>query len=627
MAEQVNVELNVETKQAAKNVDNLTEGIQNLTKSVEDGNQQTAAGLKNIEETSKSTSEGVRGIGNAIKAAGIGLFIVALESIKELFMQNQKVADAVNTAFEALALAFNDVFSIILDNTGAVTDAFKKIFDDPQQALKDLGKAIQDNLIERFNSAIDMLGYLGTAIKKVFEGDWDGAMEAATMAGKEYVDVLTGVNDSFDKTTAFVGDAAKRLADYAEKTFDAAASNIQLAKAAEIAAVKNAGLLEEYDRQAERQRQIRDEERNSIEDRIKANVELARILEEQNTVMLQNANIVLKSAQAQYNKNKSQENYIALLTAENEVKAVLATVEGFRSEQLANDLALDREKIELTNTKLESESNLSLERQKFNAEQEANSVKRIEKLKEINEEEKIVEAERLQSIVDNANIGTQAKVDAQIALDEFMETSREESITLEKEYKEAIIEEEIKIRDAKIAAIEAINTARNAELDTIQNGLNFLKMAAEENLKLQKALVVAEAAQGIARIIINTQAANAKANLIPGPPASFGIIALNRINAAIGIASTMKSSQTALKAIGKGGSIAGSSVSLSSSSGSSRGTESQAPAFNVVGMSGTNQIADVFASQNQKPVKAYVVANDVTTAQSLQRNIVKGAGI
>ena len=44
-------------------------------------------------------------------------------------------------------------------------------------------------------------------------------------------------------------------------------------------------------------------------------------------------------------------------------------------------------------------------------------------------------------------------------------------------------------------------------------------------------------------------------------------------------------------------------------------------------MSGTNQIADVFASQNQKPVKAYVVANDVTTAQSLQRNIVKGAGI
>ena len=605
MAEQVNVELNVETKQAAKNVDNLTEGIQNLTKSVEDGNQQTAAGLKNIEETSKSTSEGVRGIGNAIKAAGIGLFLVALESIKELFMQNQQIADGVSTAFEGLALVFNDVFGLL---TGG------------QESVKKLGDAFDKYFGKPIETATQAFEKFGDAFSKIFGGDFSGALESAKEG-------FSGLGDAILQTGDGFVEAANDASDYLIEIKDAAVANVQLAKAAEIAAVKNAGLLEEYDRQAERQRQIRDEERNSIEDRIKANVELARILEEQNTVMLQNANIVKQSAQAQYNKNKSQENYIALLTAENEVKAVLATVEGFRSEQLANDLALDRENIELTNTKLESESNLSLERQKFNAEQEANSVKRIEKLKEINEKEKIVEAERLQSIVDNANIGTQAKVDAQIALDEFMETSREESITLEKEYKEAIIEEEIKIRDAKIAAIEAINTARNAELDTIQNGLNFLKMAAEENLKLQKALVVAEAAQGIARIIINTQAANAKANLIPGPPASFGIIALNRINAAIGIASTMKSSQTALKAIGKGGSIAGSSVSLSSSSGSSRGTESQAPAFNVVGMSGTNQIADVFASQNQKPVKAYVVANDVTTAQSLQRNIVKGAGI
>jgi hypothetical protein len=599
MAEKVNVELNVETKQAEKNVDNVTEAIQNLTKLVEEGNKQTAAGFKNIEETSKSTSEGVRGIGNAIKAAGIGLFLVALESIKELFMQNQQIADGVSTAFEGLALVFNDVFGLL---TGG------------QESVKKLGDAFDKYFGKPIETATQAFEKFGDAFSKIFGGDFSGALESAKEG-------FSGLGDAILQTGNGFVEAANDASDYLIEIKDAAVANVQLAKAAEIAAVKNAGLLEEYDRQAERQRQIRDEERNSIEDRIKANVELARILEEQNTVMLQNANIVLKSAQAQYNKNKSQENYIALLTAENEVKAVLATVEGFRSEQLANDLALDREKIELTNTKLESESNLSLERQKFNAEQEANSVKRIEKLKEINEEEKLVEAERLQSIVDNANIGTQAKVDAQIALDEFMETSREESITLEKEYTEAIIEQEIKIRDAKIAAIEAINTARNAELDTIQNGLNFLKMAAEENLKLQKALVVAEAAQGIARIIINTQAANAKANLIPGPPASFGIIALNRINAAIGIASTMKSSQTALKAIGKGGSIAGSSVSLSSSSGSSRGTESQAPAFNVVGMSGTNQIADVFASQNQKPVKAYVVANDVTTAQSLQRNI------
>ena len=51
--------------------------------------------------------------------------------------------------------------------------------------------------------------------------------------------------------------------------------------------------------------------------------------------------------------------------------------------------------------------------------------------------------------------------------------------------------------------------------------------------------------------------------------------------------------------------------------------ESQAPEFNIVGTSGANQIADVVASQ--EPVKAYVVANDVTTAQALDRNIVDSA--
>lgn len=48
-----------------------------------------------------------------------------------------------------------------------------------------------------------------------------------------------------------------------------------------------------------------------------------------------------------------------------------------------------------------------------------------------------------------------------------------------------------------------------------------------------------------------------------------------------------------------------------------------APQFNVVGTSGQNQIAQSLG--NQAPVKAYVVSNDVTSAQSLDRNIVKTA--
>jgi hypothetical protein len=51
------------------------------------------------------------------------------------------------------------------------------------------------------------------------------------------------------------------------------------------------------------------------------------------------------------------------------------------------------------------------------------------------------------------------------------------------------------------------------------------------------------------------------------------------------------------------------------------------PRFNVVGATETSQLADAVAGQTQQPIQAYVVSNDVTTAQSLQNNIVEGASI
>jgi hypothetical protein len=51
------------------------------------------------------------------------------------------------------------------------------------------------------------------------------------------------------------------------------------------------------------------------------------------------------------------------------------------------------------------------------------------------------------------------------------------------------------------------------------------------------------------------------------------------------------------------------------------------PSFNVVGASETSALGDAVASQTNEPVQAYVVSNDVTTAQSLENNIVEGATI
>lgn len=65
--------------------------------------------------------------------------------------------------------------------------------------------------------------------------------------------------------------------------------------------------------------------------------------------------------------------------------------------------------------------------------------------------------------------------------------------------------------------------------------------------------------------------------------------------------------------------------SVTGAGGGATGIGSQAPAFNVVGQSGFNQVAQALGQQNSTPVKAFVVSGDVTTAQALENNIIDTA--
>ena len=340
----VDLEVNTEKSEANLNdvvavLGDIKKGLDNNTKATKDNAEAT----KTLETNFQKAARGVKGFGLALKAAGIGLAIEAFAMFKKVLGENQKVADFFATSVEFLSIAFNDFFKFIENNLSSITDFFKDIFENPKENLEEFADAIKNNLIERFNSFLDTLGFLATAVKKVFERDFAGALEAVKQAGKESVDVLTGVNNSVDKVAEVLPKVTNAILDYAKSTYQAAASTIELNKQAEVAAVINQGLIEDYDRQAEQQRQIRDDTRNSLEVRIEANNKLGEILEEQQKLMLENADLILKAAENDLQKNNNQQNYIKLLQAENEKKAVLAQIEGFRSEQLVNQAALQQE--------------------------------------------------------------------------------------------------------------------------------------------------------------------------------------------------------------------------------------------------------------------------------------------
>ena len=279
--------------------------------------EQLADATKDAEGGFKKMGGAIKGIGTALKTAGIGLLVGLFAKLMDVFRQNQSVVDFFNIAMESLSLAFNDLFKFLSNNIGTITGYFKSIFEDPKQSLIDFGQAIKENLIERFDSLLETFGHLGKAIGHLFRGEFTEAFDSVKDAGKEYVDVLTGVDGSVDKITETVTNATKVIKEYAKSTIDTATTMVELRKQSELAAVQVQGLIEEYDRQAEKLRQVRDDETKTFEERIAANEELGRVLKEQEEEMLRLIDIRIREAELDLEKNDSLENQIKLQEALN----------------------------------------------------------------------------------------------------------------------------------------------------------------------------------------------------------------------------------------------------------------------------------------------------------------------
>ena len=602
MAIEKDIKINVEDRDALASIGNIDDGLQGLDKSADKG----AKGVAGV-------SKAFKGLGTAIKAAGIGLVIGALAKLSEVFMQNQKVADLFNTTFEVLSIAFNDFVNFIIDNFGTVSDFFKDIFENPVDNIKAFGKAIKENIIERFNSALKTLGFLSSAVKKVFSGDFAGALEDVKSAGKESIDVLTGVNDSFDKGKAFVEESTEAISKYATETIKAAKENVNLANSAELAAVKNQGLIEEYDRQAEQLRQIRDDESKSIEDRIKANEDLAKVLDKQEEAMLKNAEIQVAAAAAELSKNKNSiELQKAYLEALNEQAAIEAQITGFRSEQQTNVNSLLREQKDIQKElALIGKSERDVEREELK--------QQYEEQKELINKQVSDDAERKAILLESERVYNEQlkELNAQFIQEDL--DAQKEKLEQEKQIAEQERQlEKQKIQDKQMV-LDAIGQFADAE-----TGIGKALLIAKQALALKETLMDLKRITFKGTQAVSEAGVNAAQNVSESSKIGFP---QNIITIAAAIAQGISIIGSVKKAVSKTKAKASGAVASTPTAPTTPSTTSIPPAFNIVGASGTSQLAEAIGEQEQQPVQAYVVANDVTTAQSMDRNIVEGASI
>jgi hypothetical protein len=306
--------------------------------------EKLADATKDAEGGFKKMGGAIKGIGTALKTAGIGLLVGLFAKLMDVFRQNQKVVDIFNTAMEFLSLTFNDFFKFLQSNIDTASGFMDRIFgNEVVQSMIDFGKTLSIEVITRIKNLIQGIGGLGSALVKVFKGDFKGASETAKAAITDLTEVVTGnVVETVEMEKA-ITKVTDKIKDYAKSTLDSAKAIVSLRKESELAQVQVQGLIEEYDRQAEKLRQVRDDETKTFEERIAANEELGRVLKEQEEEMLKLVDIQIKAAQADVDKNNSLENQIALQEALNEKKAVEAQITGFQSEQLTNQVSLQKE--------------------------------------------------------------------------------------------------------------------------------------------------------------------------------------------------------------------------------------------------------------------------------------------
>ena len=153
-----------------------------------------------------------------------------------------------------------------------------------------------------------------------------------------------------------------------------------------------------------------------------------------------------------------------------------------------------------------------------------------------------------------------------------------------------------------------------AKIDALDAVANSLYMASDilgENTAAGKALAIASS-------VISTYTSAQKAyEATVGIPIVGPVLA--PINAGLAVAAGLKNIKSIMSV-----KVPNDKSSAPNISGVKGGSASMpSPTFNVAGDAGVNQIASTLA--NQQPIKAYVVGKEVSTQQSLDRNIVKNA--
>jgi hypothetical protein len=653
MAKKVIVEIEVKNAKAIKSTDKLKKSVKDVGKETKKSGEASEKAFgkldgmtggmitkfKGLTRVVGGSTKGFKALRIAVVASGIGALVIGVLALVQAFKRSEEGQNKFAKIMGVIGAVVNQVLDVFA-NLGSTIIS---VFENPKKAFQDFKKSLKENITNRIESLIDTFGFLGSAIKKVFKLDFEGAMDDAKKAGSSYIDTMTGVKDSINKA----GEAIGGFIDETKKEGNIAASIAdKRAKATKL-------------------------ERKLIVERAAADQKIAELRfksEQRDKFTAKQRKEFLMEASALAEDISNQEITAAKLRLEAQLAENELGLSTTQDKQKAADL--EAKLIGLTTSKLTLQKRLQTSITTFAREEQA-----IKDAKKVDDDKKDAD-KLLKEDADAKKLATLKKGirDAEAVTED--EKRALEIIKIQEHYAKLIELAELngldtaELKLAREEKIKEIDTAKEAkekekrdakdrdELNQFEK-LEAAKMAAKQRSFDQLLLLVGAESKIGKALLLSKQLMAAKEMLL-----DLGVLkrkATNTISeatmdgaksgssVATGFAETLKLGfPAAIPAlIGYAATAAGIVSGVVSAVGKTKGIAAsigggggggggggdvaipkiQAPSFNIVGSSGTNQLASAIGGQSQQPIKAFVVSGDVTTAQSLERNIVEGASL
>jgi len=262
-----------------------------------------------------SMSNATKLLGASLKATGIGLVIGLFVKLQEALSQNQVVMDTFNVVTESISITFQKLINTLVETTQKVVGFFGKV---------------------------------GEVIKTFVTQDLDG------------------LENSYEKMSS--------ASDKVEgKTKSLARQMVELRNEVKLAEAEQRLLQLTYQKEAELQRQIRDDVSLTMQERIAANNQLGIILNKQfeEEKAITDKKVLLAEMELSTNKGNI-DLQVALTNSKTELAELDERITGQRSEQLTNLNALQKEQSDINSQAVEQEKAILLKNEPFQI--EANNV-------------------------------------------------------------------------------------------------------------------------------------------------------------------------------------------------------------------------------------------------------------